>query len=51
MKILEKIEKQLAKMPEAKKDAWILSQVKLLSESQQEGILLSLSGEKKIIDI
>lgn len=51
MKILEKIEKQLAKMPEAKKDAWILSQVKLLSESQQEGILLSLSGEKKIIDM
>ena len=49
MNLLDKIEKLLTEMPEAEKDAWILSQAKLLSERQQEGILLSLSGEKKII--
>lgn len=51
MDFLEKIEKQLTKMTETEKDKWILSQAKLFSESQQEGILLSLSGEKKIIDM
>lgn len=49
MDLLDKIEKQLTKMSEAEKDAWVLSQAKLLSKSQQEGILLSLSDEKKII--
>ncbi|WP_278320841.1 hypothetical protein [Lactonifactor longoviformis] len=43
MSFLDKIEKQLTQMSEAEKDAWILSQAKLLSESQREGIWLSLS--------
>lgn len=51
MDLLKKIEKQLTAMSEAEKDAWILSQAKLLSESVQEGILLSLSGVKKIINM
>ena len=43
------IEEQLGKMSEAEKDKWILAQAKLLEESNQQGYLMSLSGEKKII--
>ncbi len=49
--LLDAIKKQLAKMSEWEKDAWILSQTKLLPESEQEEILLSLSGVKKIINM
>lgn len=51
MDLLDAIKNQLTKMSESEKDTWILSQVKLLSEHEQEGILLSLSGVKKIIDM
>lgn len=51
MNLLDSIEQQLTKMSEPEKDAWILSQAKLLTESVQEGILLTLSGVKKIIDM
>ena len=43
------IEEQLGKMSETEKDKWILAQTKLLEESKQQGFLMSLSGEKKII--
>ena len=43
------VKKQLDKMSETEKDKWILTQAKLLEESKQEGFLMSLSGEKKII--
>lgn len=51
MDFLNQIKNQLTKMSEVEKDAWILSQARLLSENRQEGILLSLSGQKKIIDM
>ncbi len=51
MDLLDEIEKQLTEMSEAEKDAWILSQAKLLSVSEQEGVLLSLSGAKRIINM
>lgn len=40
--------KQLDKMSVEQKDAWILTRAELLSESEQQDFLLSLSGEKKI---
>jgi len=43
------VEEQLDKMSETEKDKWILEQAKLLEESKQQGFLMSLSGEKKII--
>lgn len=51
MSYLDKVKTQLANMSEFEKDAWILSQAKLLSEQRQTDFLLSLSGEKKIIDM
>lgn len=45
---IEHVCKQLEKMSEEQKDAWILSRAKLLSESEQQGFLMSLSGEKII---
>jgi hypothetical protein len=43
------VEEQLDKMSETEKDKWILEQAKLLKESKQQGFLMSLSGEKKIM--
>lgn len=45
---IQQVEEQLGRMSEADKDRWILSQAKLLEEDEQQGFLLSLSGEKKI---
>lgn len=42
---------QLKKMSENEKDEWILSQAKLLDKSKQSDFLLSLSGEKRLIDL
>lgn len=43
------VEEQLDKMSETEKDKWILEQAKLLEESKQQGFLMSLSDEKKIM--
>lgn len=51
MDFLLQIKTQLTQMSEAKKDTWLLSQIKLLSEETQKGILQSLTGVKKIIDM
>lgn len=51
MDFINQVKMQLAKMSETEKDTWILCQAKLLSESRQEGFLLSLSDEKKVIDM
>lgn len=45
----DKIQKQLKKMTEREKDAWILSQAKILPEWEQEGFYKSVCGTKKII--
>ena len=45
---IEQVEEQLRKMSEADKDRWILAQAKLLDESERQGFLLALSGQKKI---
>lgn len=45
----DKIQKQLKKMTEQEKDAWILSQAKILPEWEQEGFYKSVCGTKKII--
>ena len=43
------VEEQLDKKSETEKDKWILEQAKLLEESKQQGFLMSLSDEKKIM--
>lgn len=45
----EKLHKQLKKMTEQEKDAWILSQAKILPEWEQEDFYKSVCGTKKII--
>lgn len=45
----EKLYKQLKKMTEQEKDAWILSQAKILPEWEQEDFYKSVCGTKKII--
>ncbi len=45
---IEQVEEQLRRMSGEEKDKWILCQARLLAESEQEGFLLSLSGEKKV---
>lgn len=45
----DKIQKQLEMMTEQEKDAWILSQAKILPESDQEDFYKSICGTKKII--
>ena len=44
-----KIQKQLKRMTEQEKDAWILSQAKILPEWEQEGFYKSICGTKKVI--
>ena len=46
---LEKLHKQLNEMTEAEKDAWILSQAKLLPEYRQEDFYKSICGAKKVM--
>lgn len=48
---LDKVKTQLANMSEFEKDEWILSQAKLISEFRRTDFLLSLSGEKRVIDM
>ncbi len=45
---LKCVRKQLRQMQEVQKDAWILTNAKLLPESGQQDFLMSLSGEKMI---
>jgi len=49
MMFIKQVEEQLSKMSEAEKDAWILTQARLLSEGRQQDFLISLSDEKKIM--
>ena len=48
---IEKINKQLKMMTEKEKDAWILSQAKILSEHKQEDFYKSICGTKLIINM
>ena len=48
-KFLDKIQKQLKHMSEKEKDAWIISQAKLVSGKTQEDFYKSLCGAKKVI--
>lgn len=47
----DKIKKQLKLMTEEEKDAWILSQAKILSNWKQEDFYKSICGTKKVIDM
>lgn len=47
----DKVQKQLKKMTEQEKDAWILSQAKILPEWKQEDFYKSVCGTKKIINM
>ena len=47
----DKIQKQIKRMTESEKDAWILSQVKILPEWKQEDFYKSICGTKKVIDM
>lgn len=51
MEYLDKVKAQLKKMSLEEKDAWILTQAKLISNYKQNDFLMSLSGTKKIIDM
>jgi len=48
MTFIQQVKDQLTRMSEAEKDLWILSQAKLLEESERQGFYMSLSGKKKI---
>ena len=47
----EKLQKLLKKMTEQEKDAWILSQAKILPEWEQEDFYKSVCGTKKVINM
>ena len=47
----DKIKKQLKRMMEAEKDAWILSQAKILPDFRQEDFYKSICGTKKVINM
>ena len=51
MEYLDKVKAQLKKMSLEEKDAWILTQAKLISNYKQNDFLMSLSGTKKIINM
>lgn len=51
MEFIDQVKEQLKKMNETEKDTWILNQAKLLSENKQNDFLMSLYGEKKVIDL
>lgn len=48
MTFIQQVTEQLRRMDEKEKDLWILSQAKLLKESEQQGFFMTLSGKKKI---
>lgn len=48
MMFIDQVKEQLEKMSESEKDEWILKRAKLLSESEQQGFFMSLTGEKTI---
>ena len=48
MKYIQQITVQLNKMSEEQKNQWILSQAKLCKESERQGFLQTLTGEKKV---
>ena len=48
-KFLDKIQKQRKHMSEKEKDAWIISQAKIVSGKNQEDFYKSLCGAKKVI--
>ena len=48
---LDKLKKQLKRMTEAEKDAWILSQAKILPDFKQEDFYKSICGTKKVINM
>ena len=48
---LDKMKKQLKMMTEKEKDAWILSQAKILPDWKQEDFYKSICGTKKVIDM
>lgn len=48
---LDKIKKQLKRMTEEEKDAWILSQAKIAPEWEQEDFYKSICGTKKVINM
>lgn len=49
--VIDKIKKQLKLMTEKEKDAWILSQAKILPVWEQENFYKSICGKKKVIDM
>ena len=48
MNYIQQITEQLNKMSEEQKNQQIISQAKLCKESERQGLLQSLTGEKKI---
>ena len=46
MDYLDKVKAQLKKMSIEEKDAWILTQAKLISNNKQNDFLMALSGTK-----
>lgn len=48
MNYIQLITEQLNKMSEEQKNQWILSRAKLCKESERQGFLQSLTGEKKV---
>lgn len=48
MNYIQQITEQLNKMSEEQKNKWILSRAKLCKESERQGFLQSLTGEKKV---
>lgn len=51
MDYLDEIKVQLKRMSEIEKDEWIISQAKTVSENMQKDFLMTLTGEKKIMNI
>lgn len=45
---VDQVVEQLYKMSEKEKDEWILKRARLLDESEQQGFMMSLTGEKMI---
>lgn len=48
---LDKIRKQLEEMSEDEKDAWILTQAKILPDWKQDAFYKSICGTKKVMDM
>lgn len=48
---LKQIHEQLKRMTEAEKDAWILTQAKLIPADKQDDFVLSLTGKKAVFNM